>query len=94
LNDFVRLESGAERWDDPGFAPILSEFRRRFIETRTEEGTVMATVLTYVMDQAYTSSRRMLLTDFRSNEAVDRLVARGVIELQTLSAPASPQQGF
>jgi len=94
LNDFVRLEPGAERWDDPGFAPILSEFRRRFIEARTEEGTVMATVLTYVMDQAYTSSRRMLLTDFRSNEAVDRLVARGVIELQTLSAPASPQQGF
>jgi len=94
LNDFVRLEPGAERWDDPGFAPILAEFRRRFIETRTEEGTVMATVLTYVMDQAYTSSRRMLLTDFRSNEAVDRLVARGVIELQTLSAPASPQQGF
>ena len=78
LDDFMRLDAGPERWDDPGFAPVLTEFRRRFSETNTEEGTVMATVLAYAMDQAYTSRRRALLTEFRSSEQVRRLVERGV----------------
>src|SRR5439155_1237259 len=60
LDDFLHLEPGAERWDDPTFAPVLRDFKRRFRETRTEEGVVMETVLTYVMDQAYTSPRRSL----------------------------------
>ena len=94
LNDFVGLEPGAERWDDPGFAPILADFRRRFGETGTEEGTVMATVLAYAMDQAYTSGRRTILTEFRRNDDVSRLITRGVIELQALSAQGSPSQGF
>ena len=86
LDDFMRLESGEERWDDPGFAPVLREFRRRFSETNTEEGEVMATVLAYAMDQAYTSPRRALLTDFRESEHVHRLVERGVGELNALRA--------
>jgi hypothetical protein len=77
----MRLAPGAERWDDPAFAPVLTEFRRRFSQTNTEEGAVMATVLAYAMDQAYTSSRRALLTEFRSSEQVRRLVERGVLEL-------------
>lgn len=85
LDDFMRLPSGAERWDDPSFKPILSEFRRRFSETDTEEGAVMATVLAYAMDQAYTSPRRELLTEFRSDQQVQRLVERGVLELGALA---------
>lgn len=81
LDDFMRLDPGPERWDDPAFAPVLTEFRRRFRETNTEEGAVMATVLAYAMDQAYTSSRRALLTEFRSSEQVRQLVERGVLEL-------------
>nr|AHZ45573.1 peptidoglycan-binding LysM:lytic transglycosylase [uncultured bacterium] len=81
LKDFVRLEAGAEQWDDPAFARTLKEFTRRFRETNTEEGSVMATVLTYAMDQAYTSSRRALLAEFRSSEQVRRLIERGVLEL-------------
>jgi hypothetical protein len=84
LDDFMRLEAGPERWDDPGFAPVLTEFRRRFSETQTEEGAVMATVLAYAMDQAYTSSRRTLLADYRSSEQVRRLIERGVVELDAL----------
>ncbi len=38
LNDFMRLDSGPEQWDDPAFAPVLKEFKRRFRETNTEEG--------------------------------------------------------
>ena len=89
LHDFVRLEAGAERWDDPAFAPVLAEFRRRFGATGTEEGMVMATVLAYAMDQAYTSSRRALLFDFRSSEDVRRLTASGLLELDA-GRDASP----
>ena len=88
LDDFVRLEAGAERWDDPGFAPVLAAFRRRFSETGTEEGMVMATVLAYAMDQAYTSSRRALLADFRGSEEVRRLTTTGILELDAGHAPA------
>ncbi len=86
LDDFMRLEPGPERWDDRTFEPILRDFRRRFSETASEEGMVMATVLDYVMDQAYTSSRRALLTEFRGNRDVPRLIARGVLALETTSS--------
>jgi hypothetical protein len=81
LNDFMRLRGGAEEWDNPAFAPVLKEFRRRFRATNTEEGVVMDTVLDYAMDQAYTSPRRSLLLEFRRNERVHRLIERGVLEL-------------
>ena len=84
LDDFVRLDADPERWDDPSFAPVLSEFRRRFSQTNTEEGTVMATVLAYAMDQAYASSRRALLSEFRRSEQVRVLITRGVLELDAL----------
>ncbi len=51
LDEFVRLAPGVERWDDPAFAPVLADFRRRFKDTNTEEGMVMDTVLAYAMDQ-------------------------------------------
>jgi hypothetical protein len=81
LDDFMRLDAGAERWDDPAFAHVLADFKRRFRETNTEEGVVMETVLAYAMDQAYTSSRRALLSEFRSSGQVRSLIERGVLEL-------------
>jgi hypothetical protein len=81
LDEFLRLEPGAERWDDPAFAPVLAEFKRRFSDTNTEEGLVMETVLAYAMDQAYTSSRRALLAEYRSSEKIRSLIASGVLEL-------------
>jgi hypothetical protein len=84
LEDFMRLEAGPERWDDPAFAQVLTDFKRRFRETNTEEGIVMETVLAYAMDQAYTSSRRALLFEFRSSEQVRRLIERGVLELDVV----------
>jgi hypothetical protein len=86
LDDFTRLDAGAEAWDDPAFAPVLADFRRRFRNTNTEEGAVMDAVLAYVMDQAYTSGRRALLSDFRRDEQVQRLIERGVRELDVLQA--------
>jgi hypothetical protein len=84
LDDFMHLEAGSERWDDPAFAPVLAEFKRRFRETNTEEGMVMETVLTYAMDQAYTSSRRALLAEFRQSDEVREKVDRGVQKLDAL----------
>ena len=49
---------------------------------------VMATVLAYTMDQAYTSSRRALLADFRGSEEVRRLTVTGILELDAGHAPA------
>jgi hypothetical protein len=82
LADFMGLDAGAEQWDDPAFAPVLREFQRRFRETSTEEGMVMHTVLAYAMDQAYTSSRRALLSEFRNSDEVRDLIIRGVNELE------------
>jgi len=84
LDDFLRLPPGPERWDDPSFASVLADFKRRFRETNTEEGTAMETVLTYAMDQAYTSPRRTLLAEFRGSEKVRDLIERGVAELDGL----------
>ena len=85
LDDFMRLESAPERWDDPSFAPVLRDFKRRFRDTNTEEGVVMETVLAYAMDQAYTSSRRMLLSEYRNSEKVRGLIERGLLELDALA---------
>jgi hypothetical protein len=92
LNEFMRLDAGFERWDDPAFAHVLTDFRRRFRETNTEEGMVMDTVLAYAMDQAYTSTRRTLLSEFRGNGDVRQLVGRGVMELEVLRNAHLPFQ--
>jgi hypothetical protein len=80
LDEFLRLRADEQEWDHPSFRPVLERFERRFRETRTEEGTVMATVLAYVMDEAFTSDRGAILADFRTNEEIQRLFERGVAE--------------
>lgn len=93
LDEFLRLEPGAERWDDPAFAPVLSHFRRRFGATNTEEGQVMATVLAYAMDQAYASGRRTLLAEYRNSGKVRSLIERGVLERAAVRQAAALRQG-
>ncbi len=83
LDDFVRLRPGTEQWDDRAFAPVLAGFKRRFAETNTEEGMVMATVLAYAMDQAYTSPRHALLKEFRRDPRVRLLVEQAALERPT-----------
>jgi hypothetical protein len=96
LDDFIRLEPGVERWDDPTFAPVLAEFKRRFRETNTEEGVVMETMLAYAMDQAYTSARRTLLAEYRDSVKVKSLIELGVLNLdaarQAAGGPTGPSK--
>jgi hypothetical protein len=44
----------------------------------------METVLAYAMDQAYASTRRTLLSEYRNSEKVRWLIERGVLELDAL----------
>ncbi|MBW3535680.1 MAG: hypothetical protein KY453_10785 [Gemmatimonadetes bacterium] len=84
LNDFVRLQATLEEWEDPSFDAVLRDFRRRFQATDSEEGTVMATVLGYVMQQM--PNGRRILSDFRTNRRLTRRFEEGVRLRETVLA--------
>ena len=84
LEEFLHLDATIEQWDDRSFEPVLQEFQRRFRATRTEEGSVMATVLEYFMKDAYTSERAEILAEFRASDEVRQLFERGVIAREGL----------
>ena len=81
LQDFVRLDTMEQPWYDPSFESILQSFRQRFAATGTEEGTIMATTLAYVMDNLLHSRRGPILEEFRASERILRLFQRGLREL-------------
>ena len=89
LNDFVRLDASLEQWDDRSFEPVLRGFQRRFSDTNTEEGTVMATVLAYVIDETYASARGAILAEYRESEDVLRLFDRAVLDRDARGARAA-----
>lgn len=73
LADFMSLDAALEEWDEPAFAHVLREHQRRFEQTGTEEGSVMATVLAYVGGEIRTNRRGALLRDYRNSEHVHQL---------------------
>ena len=81
LDAFLELEPGVERWHDAAFEKVLQAHRRRFEATRTEEGTVMASTLAYVIGDLRTSRRAEILRDFRSSGQILQLFRQGVAEL-------------
>jgi hypothetical protein len=81
LNDFLRIESGIERWHEADFERTLRTFQDRFEATRTEEGSVMATVLAYVISDLRTSRRAAILEEFRTSDRIIDLFKKGVEEL-------------
>jgi len=80
LEAFFSLDQSHEDWDLPEFQDVLRNFRRRFQETGSEEGTVMATVLGYIIQENSTSGRGRILQEFRTNESLLRLLENGVQE--------------
>jgi hypothetical protein len=92
LNEFLRLDSETESWDDRAFEPVLRRFERRFRETNTEEGRIMATVLTYAIDEMYLSRRGAILDEFRASEDVQRLFDRAVV-VRGLNGPVRASLG-
>ena len=81
LNDFLRIESGIERWHEASFETTLRTFEDRFEATRTEEGSVMATTLAYVISDLRTSRRAAILEEFRTSGRILDLFKRGAEEL-------------
>ena len=86
LDAFVRLDAPVDAWAGEAFRATLHDFRRRFADTRTEEGTVMATMLDYVIDELATSGRAAILHEFRTSENIRRLFERGRQELASRGA--------
>ena len=86
LNEFVRLDANVRRWHETSFQSTLSGFQQRFEGTNTEEGTVMATTLTYVLDGLRTSRRSAILEEFRTSERIRQLFERGVREREVALA--------
>lgn len=91
LEEFLHLDATIEQWDDRSFERVLQEFQRRFRATRTEEGSVMATVLEYFMKDAYTSERAEILAEFRTSDEVRQLFERGVIAREALRLAPTPE---
>jgi hypothetical protein len=81
LNDFLRLDGGIARWHEASFETTLRTFQDRFEATRTEEGSVMATTLAYVISDLRTSRRAAILEDFRTSGRILDLFKQGVEEL-------------
>ena len=81
LNDFIRLDASVQQWHEPSFIATLTGFRRRFADTDTEEGAVMAASLGYVIGDLRTSRRAAILEEFRTSRRILRLFQQGVREL-------------
>lgn len=86
LSEFVQLQPGVERWHARSFRATLLDFQRRFEETATEEGTVMATTLAYIIGNLFTSRRGAILEEFRTSTQIARLFQQGVEELRKVAA--------
>jgi hypothetical protein len=81
LNDFLRLEGGVQRWHDASFETTLRGFQERFERTGSEEGSVMAATLAYVISDLRTSRRAAILEEFRTSGRILDLFRSGVAEL-------------
>ena len=77
LADFVSLEATVDEWHEPAFEETLQQFRERFAATGTEDGTVMATTLAFVIDDLSRSRRGAILAEFRTSDRVQELFKRG-----------------
>ena len=80
LTDFLALNAAPERWDDGSLVPVLREFEKRFRETKSEEGSVMATVLAFVINDAESSGRRAILQAFRTDESIHNLFDQALLQ--------------
>jgi hypothetical protein len=86
LGDFLKLEVPLAEWDSRAFDAVLIGFRDRFEATNTEEGSVMAATLTFVLRGQRTSRQGEILAEFRTSDRILRLFDRGKIERDTYLA--------
>jgi hypothetical protein len=97
LTDFLALDYPPERWDDGSLVPMLRTFEKRFRETKSEEGTIMSTILAFVIDDAESSGRREILASFRADQNIHTLFDQALLQrvntnLTQLECTADVQQ--
>jgi hypothetical protein len=92
LDDFVHLDASLEEWHQALFVSRLRNFKERFEATGTEEGTVMATILAYVLGDLDGSPRGAILEEFRSSGRILLLFQKGVRELASVVALKESQR--
>ena len=80
LEEFLSLDVPLAEWDSRAFDSVLIDFRDRFEATRSEEGSVMATTLTFVLQGQRSSRQGEILAEFRSSDRILRLFDRGKTE--------------
>jgi hypothetical protein len=80
LADFLALDALPDMWDAPSFERVLVDYQRRFRQTGTEEGTVMAVVLGYVLEETRTSRRGAILREYLTSPRITRLIEEGIRE--------------
>ena len=81
-DEFLSVEVSPQAWETPRFAAKLRAFETRFRDTGTEEGIVMATVLSYVRRDA-AGPRASILATFRNSEKIQDLFAQGVDAMES-----------
>lgn len=77
LNEFMQLDVPLGEWDDRAFDMVLRDFQKRFAATETEEGTVMATTLAFVLQDQRLSNQGKILAEFRTSPRILRLFESG-----------------
>jgi hypothetical protein len=80
LADFLALDAPPERWDEPSFTGVLVDFQRRFRQTGTEEGTVMAVTMGYVLEDIRASRRSAILQEYRTSPRVAQMFGEALAE--------------
>jgi hypothetical protein len=90
LLDFVRLDERA-LWIQGDLTSVLARFRQRFRDTETEEGTIMATTLAYVIEDRRTSRQDAIVEAFRTSERILALFERARTLLNAALAARTQQ---
>jgi hypothetical protein len=83
LTEFIGLDVSVEQRDSVSFDIVLTRFRKRFEETASEEGTVMATTLSYVLEERRTNRQAQILAEFRSSERIAQLFEDAKLQRET-----------
>lgn len=83
LTEFLGLDVSVEQWDSASFDSVLSRFRKRFEATASEEGAVMTTTLSYVLEERRSNRQAQILAEFRSSERIALLFKHARLQRDT-----------
>ncbi|NNC63915.1 MAG: hypothetical protein HKN84_03940 [Gammaproteobacteria bacterium] len=96
LGEFLRLDEqyAVEDWNDGSVLETLRAFEARFRANGTEEGTIMATVIGYVIENLADGSPKEILTEFRRSKSALHLLEQGIRVREALLPAAADASGW